>query len=72
MLRTATNIALSQENNIKDTQSTSDTNPRQQLRTIAVHAGRQADDALVGPIHRSSTYRLGEPESFDDIRYTRL
>lgn len=49
----------------------SDQNPRQ-LRTIAVHAGRDTGDGLVGPIHRSSTYLLGSPETFDDIRYTRL
>ncbi|MFK8001554.1 MAG: PLP-dependent aspartate aminotransferase family protein [Polyangiales bacterium] len=49
----------------------SDHTPRQ-LRTIAVHAGRDTGDGLVGPIHRSSTYLLGKPETFDDIRYTRL
>lgn len=48
------------------------TDPRQHLRTLAVHAGRQDGDAVVGPIHRSSTYVLGEPETFDDIRYIRL
>lgn len=46
------------------------------LRTLAVHGpqdetGVPVDD-LVAPIHRSSTYRLGNPESFDDIRYIRL
>ncbi len=44
----------------------------QKLRTLAVHAGQSEGDGVVAPIHRSSTYLLGEPETFDDIRYIRL
>ena len=43
------------------------------LATLVVHAGEERDGGgLVPPIHRSSTYELGEPETFDDIRYIRL
>ncbi len=43
------------------------------LQTQLVHGGEESRDGeLVPPIHRSSTYELGEPESFDDIRYIRL
>jgi cystathionine beta-lyase/cystathionine gamma-synthase len=45
------------------------------LRTTAVHAGEPrppTGDALVAPIFQSATFLLGEPESFDDIRYIRL
>ena len=43
------------------------------LRTDAVHAGEdRSAGGLTTPIHRSSTYELGEPERFDDIRYIRL
>lgn len=43
------------------------------IRTDAVHAGEErTDGALAAAIHRSSTYELGDPKSFDDIRYIRL
>lgn len=43
------------------------------LQTRLVHGGEESRDGeLVPPIHRSSTYDLGNPESFDDIRYIRL
>jgi len=43
------------------------------LRTLAIHAGEQREDGgLTTPLNRSSTYHLGEPETFDDIRYIRL
>ena len=45
------------------------------LDTIAVHAGEpraDAQDTVAMPIYRSSTYVLGEPERFEDIRYIRL
>lgn len=46
---------------------------RNKLQTLAVHAGERRDEGgLSTPIHRSSTYELGEPETFDDIRYIRL
>jgi cystathionine beta-lyase/cystathionine gamma-synthase len=44
-------------------------------RTVAVHAGEPSPpigDAVTMPIFQSSTYLLGEPEEFDDIRYIRL
>lgn len=44
-------------------------------RTLAVHAGepeRPIADAVTMPIFQSSTYLLGSPEEFDDIRYVRL
>lgn len=45
----------------------------QRLRTLVVHAGeRREGGAVAAPTYRSSTYALGEPESFDDIRYIRL
>jgi len=43
--------------------------------TLAVHAGEprpSLGDAITMPIFQSSTYELGEPENFDDIRYIRL
>lgn len=46
---------------------------RRGLRTRVVHAGEaRRDGSVAAPIFRSSTYALGEPESFDDIRYIRL
>ena len=43
------------------------------LQTRLVHGGEESREGeLVPPIHRSSTYELGNPESFDDIRYIRL
>ena len=43
------------------------------LRTKAVHAGEvRTSGGVTTPIYRSSTYELGEPERFDDIRYIRL
>ncbi len=45
------------------------------MRTTAVHAGEPRppiDDAIVMPLYQSATYKLGEPDSFDDIRYIRL
>lgn len=43
------------------------------LQTRLVHGGEESRDGeLVPPIYRSSTYDLGNPESFDDIRYIRL
>lgn len=43
------------------------------LQTTAIHAGESKEGgAIATPIHRSSTYELGEPETFDDIRYIRL
>ncbi len=45
------------------------------VRTKAVHAGEPSPptgDAVVMPIYQSATYLLGEPETFDDIRYIRL
>lgn len=45
------------------------------LKTLAVHAGEPRpglQDAIATPIFQSSTYDLGEPEEFDDIRYIRL
>ncbi|HEU4583760.1 MAG TPA: aminotransferase class I/II-fold pyridoxal phosphate-dependent enzyme [Polyangiaceae bacterium] len=47
--------------------------PRQ--RTAAVHAGEPKPpiaDAITMPIFQSSSYLLGSPEEFDDIRYIRL
>lgn len=44
-------------------------------RTLAVHAGEPQppiEGAVSMPIFQSSTYSLGEPEEFDDIRYVRL
>lgn len=44
-------------------------------RTLAVHAGEPDPpiaDAVTLPIFQSSTYLLGTPEEFDDIRYVRL
>ncbi|MCB9619636.1 MAG: PLP-dependent transferase [Sandaracinus sp.] len=49
------------------------TTRRRGLRTRVVHAGEERlNGAVAAPIFRSSTYELGEPESFDDIRYIRL
>lgn len=49
------------------------TTRRDGLRTRVVHAGEtRADGSVAGPLFRSSTYELGDPESFDDIRYIRL
>lgn len=45
------------------------------LQTLAVHAGKPEppiEDAIATPIFQSSTYLLGDPEEFDDIRYIRL
>ena len=45
------------------------------LQTLAVHAGKPEppiEGAITTPIFQSSTYILGEPEEFDDIRYIRL
>ena len=44
-------------------------------RTLAVHAGEPdppIDGAVTMPLFQSSTYLLGEPAEFDDIRYVRL
>lgn len=44
-------------------------------RTAAVHAGEPNPpiaDAVTMPIFQSSSYLLGAPEEFDDIRYIRL
>lgn len=49
--------------------------PRRRAATLAVHAGEPRPaiaDAIGTPLFPSSTYLLGEPESFDDIRYVRL
>ena len=45
---------------------------RKSPRTLAVQGVSPRGDVIVSPIHRSATYPLGEPESFDDIRYIRL
>jgi len=48
---------------------------RRRLRTAAVHAGEprpSIGDAITMPIFQSSTFVLGDPESFHDIRYVRL
>jgi cystathionine beta-lyase/cystathionine gamma-synthase len=42
---------------------------------MAVHAGEprpRISDAITMPVFMSSTFVLGDPESFDDIRYIRL
>jgi cystathionine beta-lyase/cystathionine gamma-synthase len=44
-------------------------------RTIAVHAGEPEPpigDAVTMPIFQSSTFLLGDPLEFDDVRYIRL
>lgn len=54
--------------------------PRRRLATLAVHAGEARGpraaapgaDGIATPLFPSSTYLLGEPERFDDIRYVRL
>lgn len=49
--------------------------PRRRAATLAVHAGEPRPgfaDAIGTPLFPSSTYLLGDPESFDDIRYVRL
>ena len=49
--------------------------PRRSLRTIAVHAGEprpSLEGAISMPIFQSSTFVLGDPGEFDDIRYIRL
>lgn len=45
---------------------------RKSPRTLAVRGVLPREEGIVSPIHRSATYELGEPESFDDIRYIRL
>ncbi|MDH5490612.1 MAG: aminotransferase class I/II-fold pyridoxal phosphate-dependent enzyme [Myxococcales bacterium] len=48
---------------------------RGRLGTRAVHAGEPRPgigDSITMPLFQSSTYVLGSPESFDDIRYVRL
>lgn len=45
---------------------------RKSPRTVAVRGALPREEGIVSPIHRSATYELGEPESFDDIRYIRL
>lgn len=55
--------------------SSSDAKATNHLQTLAVHAGKPEPpiaDAITTPIFQSSTYLLGEPEEFDDIRYIRL
>ncbi len=50
-------------------------NDAEGMQTLAVHAGKPAppiEDAIAMPIFQSSTYLLGSPEEFDDIRYIRL
>lgn len=45
------------------------------MRTLAVHAGEPnppIGDAVTMPIFQSSTFLLGDPDEFDDIRYIRL
>jgi cystathionine gamma-synthase/cystathionine gamma-lyase/cystathionine beta-lyase len=49
--------------------------PTRRFGTLAVHAGEprpRIGDAVAMPVFQSSTYLLGGPRAYDDIRYIRL